>query len=318
MQRQEKIKAYSAWASVSFFWGTTYLAIRIGVETLPPALFAGTRFFFAGLIFIAVLRWRGYALPPRKDWLDLSIVGIALLAIANGTVVWAEQWVASGPTALIVATLPFFIVVIESLMPKGDQLTFKKVFGALLGFGGLAVLLWPDLRGAVNSTYLRAILILFIAPFAWGAGTVYAKYRKTQTPPLMAAAFQMLVAGMLLTLIGVLAGEVPRFDPNFRGMAALIYLLIFGSIVGYGSFIYALDKLPAAVVSMYAYINPVIAVVLGWLFLNERLDWSVGLSTLIILAGVVLVKLAPTRRRFDITTPIDPNYCGQRESSSVA
>ena len=215
------MKTYSAWASVSFFWGTTYLAIRIGVETLPPALFAGLRFLFAGLIFMAVLRWRGYALPPRKDWLDLSIVGIALLAIANGTVVWAEQWVTSGAAALIVATLPFFIVAIESVMPRGDQLTVKKVSGIVLGFVGLTILLWPDLRGAVDSTYLRGVLILFIAPFAWGAGTVYAKYRKTQTPPLMAAAFQMLVAGIILTSFGRARGRSTAISSEFQRYGGL-------------------------------------------------------------------------------------------------
>jgi drug/metabolite transporter (DMT)-like permease len=151
----------------------------------------------------------------------------------------------------------------------------------------------------VDQDYIQGVLVLFLAPLAWGAGSVYSKQRKVQTPPLMAAAFQMLIAGIILSVFGLVIGEGPRFVLTPSGLGALAYLLVFGSIVGYGSYIYVLDKLPTAIVSMYAYINPVIAVVLGWLILDEKLNWLVGLSSAIILTGVLLVKAGRVKKKYD-------------------
>lgn len=289
-EKKEMVKAYSAWAAVCLIWGTTYLAIRIGVRILPPALFAGIRFTIAGFIFFLFLRFKGYSLPNRKGLLDAAIVGIALLVTANGLVVWSEQWVPSGLAALIVATLPFWMTVFESLLPSGDRLTPKKISGIFMGFCGLLILFWPDLKGSLDMRYLKGILVLFLAPCSWGAGSIYSKHRPVRTNPLMAASLQMMIAGLILISIGASFGEFKRFALNPFGVAALIYLIIFGSIVGYGSFIYALSKLPASKVSMYAYINPVIAVVLGWLILGERMDGWMITGTIVVLAGVVVVN----------------------------
>ncbi|NIR48227.1 EamA family transporter [candidate division KSB1 bacterium] len=297
IQKSEKIRAYMAWGAVCIAWGTTYLAIRIGVQALPPALFAGIRFLLAGLIFVTALRFRGYTLPRKNELVDLAVVGVALLAVANGTVVWAEQWIPSGLAALIVATLPFWMVGIESFLPQGDKLSFRKVCGIAIGFLGLVLLLWPDLQGAVDPGYLKGVLVILIAPLSWGAGSIYSKYRKIKTRPLMAAAVQMLIAGIVLTIAGAIKGEFAHFNFSAQGWAALGYLVVFGSLVGYSSYIYALAHLPAAMVSTYAYINPIIAVILGWLVLGERLDWLVAVSTAIILLGVVLVKASPSRKK---------------------
>ncbi|HEX9654506.1 MAG TPA: EamA family transporter [bacterium] len=296
MDRKETFKAYSAWAAVCFFWGTTYLAIRIGVESIPPALFAGFRFLAAGLVFMPFLLAKGYKLPRGRELLDNAIIGIALLTIANGTVVWAEQWIPSSLAALIVATLPFFMVGMEAALPHGDKLNLKKVLGILVGFFGLVLLLWPDLQGSVDPNYLKGIIAMLIPPVAWGAGSLYSKYRNLKSHPFMGAAVQMIVAGLVLIVVGSIAGEFSRLHFSAKGLAAICYLLVFGSIIGYGSYIYALAKLPASIVSMYAYINPVIAVSLGWLILNERLDWMVAAATLIIVAGVMLVKTAPQQK----------------------
>ena len=290
MQDRELIKAYFAWAAVSIFWGTTYLAIRIGVEVLPPALFAGIRFLIAGLILIPILLLKGYSLPSKKDLIPISITGILLLTVANGTVVWSEQWVSSSLAALIIASIPFFMVGMEALMPNGEKLSLKKGLGILVGFCGIFLLLWPDIKGAINSAYLKGIMGLVIAIIAWAAGSIYSKHRDIKTAPFMSAAFQMLIAGAVLTLIGAVKGEFSQFTFDPKGMAALVYLMIFGSLIGYSAYIYALAKLPTATVSTYAYINPVIAVILGWLVLDERLDWIVALATVIILSGVLLVK----------------------------
>lgn len=290
LTRREKITAYAAWGSVCLFWGTTYLAIRIGVRSVPPALFGGLRFLTAGLIFLTYLRWRGHAFPEGREFLDMVIVGIALLVTSNGLVIWAEQWVPSGIAALLVATLPFWMAGFEAALPSGESLTLRKVMGIVIGFCGLVILFAPEIRTAFDMAYLQGVLALLFAPLCWSAGSIYSKSRPAKSHPLMAAATQMTVAGIILILIGGMFGEWQRFSFGVEGLAATAYLVVFGSIVGYGSFIYALAKLPATKVAMYAYVNPVIAVVLGWLILDERMDWSVVLATAIVLLGVVLVK----------------------------
>jgi drug/metabolite transporter (DMT)-like permease len=292
VNRQETIKAYAAWGAVCLFWGTTYLAIRIGVQRVPPALFAGVRFIIAGALFLAYLRWRGYPMPKRQEWLHMAIVGISLLVMANGLVVWAEQWVPSGLTAVIIATLPFWSAGLESILPSGERLTLRKVVGILIGFAGVILLFAPEMGDSLDNAYLKGVIVLIFVPFFWSAGSIYSKHHPIECPPLVAAGTQTLIAGLVLTAIGTLFGEWSTFTLNWKGMAAIAYLIVFGSIVGYSSFIYALSKLPITTVSMYAYINPVIAVILGWLILDERLDWSVVTATAVVLLGVALVKSA--------------------------
>jgi len=224
--------------------------------------------------------------------LNIAVVGIALLVMANGLVVWAEQWVPSGLAALIVATMPFWMAGLESLVPSAARLSARKVLGICIGFSGLLILFAPDLKGAIDAAYFKGILALLVAPFFWSAGSIYSKYRPIRSHPLMAAALQMVVAGGVLILIGALMGEWGRFSLNFQGTAATLYLIVFGSIIGYGSYIYALAKLSATVVSMYAYVNPLIAVLLGWLILGERMDYMVLAATALVLVGVLLVKSA--------------------------
>ncbi len=290
MERKEALKAYGAWLSVCFFWGTTYLAIRIGVQSLPPALFAGIRWLIAGILFLGILRFRGIALPKQGEWLNLAVVGVLLLVVANGCVVWAEQWVPSGLTALIVATLPFWVAGFEAMLPSGAGLTARKSLGIVIGFSGLFLLFYPDLKGAFDRAYLSGVLVLFFAPFSWAAGSLWSKYRPVKCDPLMAAAAQMLVAGIVLVAVGLAAGEYRRLQFTPAGLGAMAYLIVFGSMVGYGSYIYSLTKLPAAKVSLFAYVNPVIAVILGWMILDERLDVVVWMATALILSGVLTVK----------------------------
>jgi drug/metabolite transporter (DMT)-like permease len=290
VNRREKIIAYAAWGAVCLFWGTTYLAIRVGVQSLPPALFLGARFLVAGSIFVPYLKWRGFNFPQRKELANIAFVGFALLVLANGGVVWAEQWVPSGLAALVVATLPFWMAGFEAALPSGNKMTLRKGLGIIIGFMGLVILFGSELRDSFDVTYFKGILALLFSPFCWALGSIYSKSRPIGIHPLMAAGFQMLIAGFILVIGGVLSGEVSRIHLDASGLVALAYLILFGSIVGYGSFVYALSKLPATKVSMYAYVNPVIAVVLGWLILGERMDWIVLSSTAIVLCGVILVK----------------------------
>ena len=295
MTRSEKLAAYGAWAAVCFFWGTTYLAIRVGLETLTPMLFAGLRFVVAGsILFLLMTRQRNARLPIGRDWFDLGLVGLMLLGVGTGLVVWAEQWISSGMAALLVATGPFWVAGLEATRRGGERVGRLGVAGMLIGFAGLALLVGPDMMGAsLSGRYLLGVLLLQVGCFSWSAGSVYAKQHPTGVAPLLGASVQMLIAGVVLTLVGTFAGEWGEIRLSVRSASALAYLIVFGSIVAYGSFIYAMQKLPLSVVSTYSYINPVIAVLLGWIVLGEPLGWRVAAAAAIILGGVALVKAAP-------------------------
>lgn len=290
--RKERFGPLAAWAAVCFFWGTTYLGIRIGLETLPPTLFAGLRFLTAGVLLFTIVRaWSGARLPKGKEWLDQSVVGLALLGVGNGLVVWAEQWVPSGPAALLVATSPFWVMGLERFLREGERAGGRALAGLLIGFGGLALLVAPNLYATgVGAKYLLGMLALQAACASWSVGSVYAKHHPTGVAPLMGAAIQMLVAGAALTLTGIILGESNNLHFSARSFGAFAYLIVFGSIVAYGSYTYAVQKLPLSLVSTYSYINPVIAVLLGWIVLGEQMNWRVIAAMLIILSGVAMVK----------------------------
>ncbi|HYH84388.1 MAG TPA: EamA family transporter [Pyrinomonadaceae bacterium] len=295
MTSRERFGAYGAWVAVCFFWGTTYLAIRVGLENFQPMLFAGLRFLIAGgLLFFVISRQRNARLPIGREWLDLGVVGLALLGVGNGAVVWAEQWVPSGMAALLVATSPFWAAALERVQKDGEQVGVRGLVGMAVGFGGLALLIGPQLFGAdLNGKYLLGVIVIQVGCFFWQAGSVYAKRRPTGVAPLMAVSVQMLWAGIILTLIGTMTGEWGGMRFSARGASALMYLVVFGSIVAYSAYMYAIQKLPISLVSTYSYVNPLVALLLGWLVLSEPLGWREGVSASVILFGVALVKTSP-------------------------
>ena len=295
MTSRERFGAYGAWAAVCFFWGTTYLAIRVGLESFQPTLFAGLRFVIAGgILFFVMSRLRGARLPIGREWLDLCVVGLALLAVGNGVVVWAEQWVPSGMAALLVATSPFWAAVLERLQKDGERVGVRGLLGMAVGFGGLALLVGPQLFGGeMSGKYVVGVVIIQVGCFAWQAGSAYAKLRPVGVSPLMASAVQMLWAGLALTLLGTLLGEWPRMRLSASSAGALLYLVVFGSIVAYSAYMYAIRMLPLSLISTYSYVNPLVALVLGWLVLSEPLGWREAGAALVILLGVALVKTSP-------------------------
>ncbi|HKG12669.1 MAG TPA: EamA family transporter [Pyrinomonadaceae bacterium] len=295
MKGRDKFGAYGAWAAVCFFWGTTYLAIRVGLETFPPTLFAGLRFVVAGaLLFFVMSRQRNARLPLGREWFDLGVVGLMLLGVGNGAVVWAEQWVPSGMAALLVATSPFWAAALGRLQGDGERVGLRGLMGMAVGFGGLAMLVGPQLFGTeLNGKYVLGVGIIQVGCFAWQAGSLYSKVRPVGVSPLMASAVQMLWAGVVLTLAGTLIGEWGEMRFSGRSAGALLYLIVFGSIVAYSAYMYAIQKLPLALVSTYSYVNPLVALVLGWLVLSESLGWREGGAALVILLGVALVKTSP-------------------------
>jgi drug/metabolite transporter (DMT)-like permease len=295
MRGSGKFGAYGAWAAVCFFWGTTYLAIRVGLESFQPTLFAGLRFVVAGsLLFFVMSRQRNARMPIGREWFDLGVVGLMLLGVGNGAVVWAEKWVPSGMAALLVATSPFWAAALGRLEKDSERVGFRGLLGMAVGFGGLAMLVGPQLFGAeLNGEYVLGVVIIQVGCLFWQAGSVYAKRRPTGVSPLMASAVQMLWAGVVLTLAGTLAGEWGGMRFGARSAGALAYLIVFGSIVAYSAYMYAIQKLPLPLVSTYSYVNPLVALVLGWLVLSEPLGWREGAAALVILLGVALVKTSP-------------------------
>ena len=294
MKEKYSFRAYLAWATICIVWGTTYLAIRIGVSELPPMLFAGFRWLVAGLLMTILLNLRGYVLPKLNDLKHLAIVGILLIGIANGLVVVAEQWLPSGLTALILSSLPFWVVGLESLLPKGPKINWLIISGLFLGTSGVVLIFAKDLNVAIELNTFLGGLCLLGAVVSWSVGSIYWKYKPTNVRPLMGASVQMLIAGILQTILGFILGEQSSFTLTQNGFLALSYLILFGSILGYASYIYSVTNLPLSLVSTYAYINPVIAIILGWYFLDEPLTVTVFIAAGLILIGVALVKRGGT------------------------
>jgi drug/metabolite transporter (DMT)-like permease len=286
----ENTKAIIAWLNVCVIWGTTFLVIRIGVGHLPPMLFAGIRWVIAGIVFITVLKWRGKSLPKANEIVHLTVVGLALLGFANGLVVFAEQWIPSGLTALLLTTMPFFMVGLESLLPKGPKLNATILTGLVMGLFGVCLIFGEDIKYLSDPDNLVGVIAILGAVVFWSVGSLYSKYVKVDVHPLMGASVQMLIAGIFLSMIGISVGELPRLSFEINGLLSLAYLIIFGSFVGYASYIYALAKLPLSLVSTFAYINPVIALFLGWIILDEKLNFQIAIAAVVIIAGVFIVK----------------------------
>jgi drug/metabolite transporter (DMT)-like permease len=262
-----------SFASVYFFWGSTYTAIRIGTAQMPAMLMAGTRFFIAGAILLAWCRWRGLRLlwPPRT-MLILGLVGLFLLSGSNVALVYAEKTVPSGLASLVLASIPLFVALAEMLLPWGEPLPARGWLGIVLGFAGLAALVWPSLRTgfAGDFTRLLAIGALLAGAFAWTVGSILSRHARLPVNSFVAAAWQMLIAGAFSTLLGTALGQWPDFHVNLASISAQAWLITGGSLVGYSAYIYLLEHVPVAKVSSYCYVNPVVAVLLGVVLLHER------------------------------------------------
>jgi drug/metabolite transporter (DMT)-like permease len=283
-------RAYVAWAVVCVVWGTTYLGIRISLETIPPLLMAAFRWIVAGSLLIAALKVRGERMPPRRTWPSLAVLGLLLLGFGNGAVVWAEQTVPSGLTAVLVAMSPFWMVGIDAIMSDGEALTVRRVMGLIVGFAGIVMLVWPEIHLGGGRAFLAGVMAAQLACLGWAVGSTYGRRRGHEENVLAAAAFEMLFGGFLLLAAGIARGEWRMLAFNLRTSAALAYLTVVGSIAGFSAYAYALKHLPLATVSLYAYVNPIIAVILGTLVLKEPFGVRMVVAAAIVLAGMALVR----------------------------
>ena len=295
--KRDQFLALFAFATVCLVWGTTYLAIRVAIETLPVFLFPGLRFTLAGLILMLIRLAMGDSLPrERAQWGNLFLVGTLMVGAGNLAVVFAEHYVTSGFAALLVATAPFWMAFMESLRVGGERVGARRIIGMIIGFAGIVILVGPELAGSrFDVMFLLGVLAIQVGTIAWNYGSIRSKYRSSGTSALMSAALQMLLGGGLISLIGLAVGDAARFTFTARTLAAFLYLVIFGSVIAYGSYVYALSKLKTTTVSLYAYINPAVAVFLGWLILDEPLGWNAILAMIVIFAGVALVQTGKVR-----------------------
>jgi drug/metabolite transporter (DMT)-like permease len=287
-------KALFAYLLVCTVWGSTYLAIRIGVMHLPPMLFAGIRFLIAGALLAGIVLATGDRLPRTlRDWKVLAITGLFLLLGGNAVVVWAEQHVESGGASVFVAAVPLWAAFFDALWPGGTTVvTWRVGVGLALGFLGSALLAGVT-PGELLSTDLSGPVALTLASASWAFGTVYSKRNPTGTTPYAASAVQMLAGGAVITLLGLVLGEAGQWRWSGSGIGALAYLVVFGSIVGFTAYAYALRHASATIVGTYAYVNPVVAVFLGWLILHEAVTARTIGAGVLILGAVLMIQLAP-------------------------
>lgn len=285
-------KAYAALAVVCIVWGTTYFALRVGVETFPPFLFSGLRQALAGILLIIGLKATGRLQFKKADLWHQAVPGFLMIALGNGVIGWAERYIPSGLAALIVSVLPVYVVGINYISGADRRKLNMKIWtGLLLGCVGILLMFRDNLKDLVNPGYLTGMLVTFAACLAWASGSVYAKYRPSGKSVLTNAALQMVSGGLSLLIMSLFLDDYKEL----RGITpesiwALIYLTVFGSLVAYSCFVYALAKLPVGITSLYAYINPFIALLLGYFLLSEPLTWVTFLALLATLSGVYYIN----------------------------
>jgi drug/metabolite transporter (DMT)-like permease len=289
----------AAFAAVYIVWGSTYLAIRFAIETLPPLLMAGVRFVVAGSFLYGWARWRGAGKPQLVHWRSAAIVGALLLLGGNGAVTWAEQFIPSGIAALLIAVVPCWMVLIDWVRPGGPPPTAQIAAGLVLGLVGVGLLIGPESLMGGDRINVTGAAVVLGGSMSWAAGSILSRHVQVPSRPLLATGIQMLCGGALLILAGLLSGEAAKIDASAisaKSVLALIYLILIGAIVGYSAYIWLLRVSTPARASTYAYVNPVVAVLLGWLFAGETVSPRVIAAAAVIVAGVALITLSRVDR----------------------
>lgn len=289
-----------AFASVYFFWGSTYTAIRIGAAEMPALLLTGSRFTIAGVILLAWCRWRKLRLIfPARTMLMLALIGLLLLGCGNLGLVYAEETLPSGLSSLILAVTPLYVALIEMFLPGGEPLPARGWIGMIIGFAGLTVLLWPSLRVGLagNRSVLLAVCALLAGALVWTIGSILSRRTKLPVNSFVAAAWQMVLAGVFNTALGSVLGQWPEFHLDRSAIGSLAWLITGGSLLGYTGFIYLLEHVPVAKVASYSYVNPMVAVLLGILILHERPEAAEFIGMAAVVVAVFLLTTAQVKAR---------------------
>jgi drug/metabolite transporter (DMT)-like permease len=290
LSRHPLFKPYLALLAVCFFWGTTYLGIRMALETFPPMTLVCVRFMISGSIMLIFSWARGLYLPRGRELAAACFSGLLTLGVGNSGLVFAEMLIPSGIAGLIVTISPFWLVGVEALLPGGARLHAPTIGGMAIGLAGAALLFTPDAGAhAIDHKLLIGFLILQAGSAGWSFGSIFQRRQVGKAHPVIAGGVQQMAAGLAFLPIALLVPH-PPIHWSVRGVSAMAYLIVFGSLVGYSAYVYAMDKLPVAIVSVYPYVNAVVAVTLGWLFYRERFGLREAVAMAIIFAGVAVVK----------------------------
>ncbi len=313
-QKASKMGVIAAFAAVYIIWGSTYLAIRYALETLPPLLMAGARHTLAGAVLYGVLRAAGTARPQRIHWRSAAIIGALLLLIGNGGVCWAEQTVPSGLAALLVTTVPIWMVLLNWFRREGVRPGTMEIGGVALGLLGVIILIGSENLGGAPVHRMGAV-VLMAASLSWAIGSIYSRHAPLPQSPLMVTAMQMLCGGVLLLLSGAASGEGAKLElenVSLRSLISLGYLTVFGSLVAFSAYVWLLRVSTPAKVSTYAFVNPVVAVALGFVFAGEPLTpRTMGAAAVIVTAVVLITR---QRRRTAPATPALSEPCDRQTS----
>jgi drug/metabolite transporter (DMT)-like permease len=289
--KKELHKAYIALGIVSFFWGTTYIAARIGAQHMPGLFVSGVRQFLSGLILVSFFLLKGHSIPGWQVMKRISVQSIFLLCIANGLLTWSVEYISGGLAAIIAALVPLFIALFTVWLSKCTKITKWMVVGLVVGFAGILIIFYDYLAQLQSRSFVLGVVLAVISVLSWSFGTVYSSKQKPPIDILFNVGLQMLIAGVLiLTICGITGKYVNLAKLGQSSWLALSYLIVFGSLLAYSAYVFVISKLPPTQVSVYAYINPIVAVVLGWLLLSEKMNVNMIIGTLITLGGVYLVN----------------------------
>jgi drug/metabolite transporter (DMT)-like permease len=289
-----KTKIWTALILLYIVWGSTYFGIKVAIETIPPFFHAGVRFLISGLILVIWQKAAGSEMPTRKQWVSTAIIGTLLLLGGNGLVSWAEQFIPSGIAALIIGSVPMFLVVLEAVRPGGVKPTWQAIVGLLIGFVGIFILVGPaEISGGEMNLDPFGVIALLSACLLWALGSTYSKNADLPKSTMMTTGAEMLMGSIGLFVVSLLTGELNGWNPaevSARSLYGLLYLITIGSIVGFGSYIWLLQNAPISLVATYAYVNPIVAVLLGYWFGNEVLEPRIWLATAIIIGSVMFIN----------------------------
>jgi drug/metabolite transporter (DMT)-like permease len=290
-----KSKIWMALIALYIVWGSTYLAIRFAVETIPPFLHAGLRFLASGIILVVWQRLSGQPLPSRRQWVSLGIIGLLLLLGGNGMVGWAEQTIPSGIAALIIGSIPIFLVLIEALRPGGARPTWQAIVGLVIGFTGIYLLIGPTEMSGGSRFNTLGILALLFACLSWASGSIYSRGADLPKSTLMSTGVEMLLGSLGLFVVSVASGELTHWNPaavSMQSLLGLLYLIFIGSLIGFVSYGWLLQNAPISLVATYAYVNPIVAVLLGNWLAAEPLEPRIWLATAVIIGSVIFINSA--------------------------
>lgn len=289
-----KSKIWLPLLALYIVWGSTYLGIKVSIETIPPFFHAAVRFLISGMILVVWQRSAGHQMPTRRQWVSAGIIGTFLLLGGNGLVAWAEQFIPSGIAALIIGSMPMFLVIGEAIRPNGVKPTWQGIVGLLVGFAGIFILVGPsEISGSTEKLNPLGVIALLSACLFWATGSLYSKTADLPKSSLMNTGAQMLVGSVSLLIVSLISGELNGWDVSAvsaRSLVGLAYLIFIGSLVGFVSYGWLLQNAPISLVSTYAYVNPIVAVLLGVWFANEALEPRIWLATAIIIGSVIFIN----------------------------